>query len=65
MPAAMQTWTRLSPMDWGLEGFHQVMLRGGSLLDVLPAVAALTAFGFTALGIAWRRSARQYRGGDA
>jgi ABC-2 type transport system permease protein len=54
MPAAMQAWTRISPMDWALEGFHQVMLRHGGILDILPAAAALTAFGLVALGIAWR-----------
>ncbi|MDR2364281.1 MAG: ABC transporter permease [Zoogloeaceae bacterium] len=56
MPAAMQPWTRLSPMDWALEGFHQVMLRGGGIPDVLPAAAALVAFGLAALGLAWQRS---------
>ncbi|MDR1349910.1 MAG: ABC transporter permease, partial [Zoogloeaceae bacterium] len=54
MPVAMQAWTRLSPMDWALEGFHQVMLRHGGISDILPAAAALTAFGLTALGLAWR-----------
>jgi ABC-2 type transport system permease protein len=52
MPTAMQPWTRLSPMDWALEGFHQVMLRQGGLADILPAAAALTGFGLAALAIA-------------
>jgi ABC-2 type transport system permease protein len=52
MPLAMQPWTRLSPMDWALEGFHQVMLRQGGVTDVLPAAAALVCFGLTALVVA-------------
>jgi ABC-2 type transport system permease protein len=49
MPPAMQPWTRLSPMDWALEGFHHVMLRHGGLSDALPVVAALVCFGLCAL----------------
>ncbi|MDR1888378.1 MAG: ABC transporter permease [Zoogloeaceae bacterium] len=52
MPAAMQAWTRISPMNWALEGFHQVMLRQGGVADILPAAAALVCFGFAALGAA-------------
>ena len=49
MPVTMQPWTRLSPMDWALEGFHHVMLRQGSVMDVLPAAAMLVCFGLAAL----------------
>lgn len=49
MPAAMQAWTRISPMDWALEGFHQILLRQGSIADVLPAICALGCFGLVAL----------------
>jgi ABC-2 type transport system permease protein len=52
MPTAMQPWTRLSPMDWALEGFHDVMLRQGGVGDVLPAAAALVCFGLAALAVA-------------
>ena len=52
MPAAMQAWTQLSPMNWALEGFHQVMLRQGGVSDILPAAAALICFGVVALGAA-------------
>ena len=52
MPAAMQAWTRVSPMNWALEGFHEVMLRQGNLVDVLPALCALASFGIAALAIA-------------
>jgi len=49
MPASMQAWTQLSPMNWALEGFHQIMLRQGSIADVLPAVCTLGCFGLAAL----------------
>jgi ABC-2 type transport system permease protein len=49
MPAAMQAWTRISPMDWALEGFHEIMLRQGSITDVLPAIFGLVCFGLAAL----------------
>jgi ABC-2 type transport system permease protein len=52
MPATMQVWTQLSPMNWALEGFHQVMLRQGGVADILPAAAALVCFGLAALGMA-------------
>ncbi|MDR1228978.1 MAG: ABC transporter permease [Azoarcus sp.] len=52
MPASMQPWTRLSPMDWALEAIHHVMLRHGGIADILPAAAALACFGFLALAAA-------------
>src|SRR5262249_38916295 len=36
MPAAMQSIAQWSPMSWGLEGFLDVLLRGGTLRDVAP-----------------------------
>jgi ABC-2 type transport system permease protein len=44
MPAGMQKLAALSPMAWGLEGFHTVMLRHGSFADILPSLAQLLAF---------------------
>jgi ABC-2 type transport system permease protein len=52
MPLAMQPWTQLSPMNWALEGFHQVMLRHGGIGDSLPACAMLVCFGLAALAAA-------------
>lgn len=52
MPATMQPWTRLSPMDWALEGFHQIMLRQGRIGDILFPVGALVCFGFATLALA-------------
>ena len=49
MPAAMQKLAALSPMAWGLEGFHTVMLRHGSFADILPNLAQLLIFAAVAL----------------
>lgn len=52
MPAAMQKLAALSPMAWGLDGFHTVMLRHGSFTDILPNLAQLLAFASLALSLA-------------
>ena len=55
MPAAMQQLSWISPMAWGLEGFLDVLLRGGGVRDVAPEAAALAGFGIVALiAAAWR-----------
>ena len=42
MPESMQTWASLSPMAWALDGFHAVILRQGSAVDiVLPCLKLL------------------------
>jgi ABC-2 type transport system permease protein len=45
MPDFMQRLSNLSPMSWGLEGFLDVFLRNGDILDVLPKAILLLAFG--------------------
>ena len=52
MPAAMQKLAALSPMAWGLDGFHTVMLRHGSFADLLPYLARLLLFAALSLGLA-------------
>ena len=64
MPVAMQAWTRLSPMNWALEGFHHVMLRQGNVADVLPAAAILVCFGVLALALAILLDHRSRTGHD-
>lgn len=49
MPATMQKLAALSPMAWGLEGFHTVMLRHGDFADILPSLLRLLAFAAIAL----------------
>jgi len=44
MPGIMQMLSRISPLNWGLEGFYDVFLRGGGMVEVLPYVALLLGF---------------------
>ncbi len=44
MPEIMQTISLLSPLNWALNGFQEILLRGGAIRDVLPFIVALTLF---------------------
>jgi ABC-2 type transport system permease protein len=52
MPDFMQTFSNVSPMSWGLEGFLDVLLRREGVEAVLPEVTALALFGMVLLVIA-------------
>jgi ABC-2 type transport system permease protein len=52
MPPAMQALADLTPMSWALEGFWDVLLRGGGWREVLPHAVTLSAFGVAAMAIA-------------
>ncbi len=52
MPDFMQTFSNISPMSWGLEGFLDVLLRREGIEAVLPEVFALTLFGILLLALA-------------
>jgi ABC-2 type transport system permease protein len=45
MPPAMQAASVVSPMSWALDACWDILLRGGGLVDVIPEVLALAAFG--------------------
>lgn len=44
MPKFMQLLSKISPMNWGLNGFYDVFLRNGSLTDILPEIGLLFLF---------------------
>ena len=44
MPPMMQKFSIISPLNWGLEGFYTIFLRGGGLIEILPWVGLLIAF---------------------
>lgn len=44
MSKAMQIIAESSPMNWGLNAFYDVLLRNGSLLDILPEISLLFLF---------------------
>ena len=52
MPTFMRAVAHLSPLNWGLEGFNTLFVRGGSLSDVAPYAAASLAFFAIMLGVA-------------
>lgn len=53
MPEAMQAVAAFSPMAWGVDGFLELLLRGGGVLDIQLELLKLTAFGLAAMGAAW------------
>ncbi len=61
MPEAMRALSQISPMSWGLDGFLDVVLRHGGVMQVLPECAALVAFGLGALVMALALEARRAR----
>ncbi|WP_420471496.1 ABC transporter permease [Brevundimonas sp. FT23042] len=52
MPEVMQRIAELSPMSWGVDGFLTLLLDGGGVVDILPELFKLTAFGAVALMLA-------------
>ncbi len=44
MPKFMQIIAKLSPMNWGLNAFFDVILRNGNFADILPEIALLGFF---------------------
>ena len=52
MPTFMRAVARLSPLNWGLEGFNMLFVRGGRLPDVAPYAAASLGFFTIMLGVA-------------
>jgi ABC-2 type transport system permease protein len=55
MPPLMQQLAVLSPLSWGLDGFLDVFVRGGGIVDILPKALGLLAFSAVCHGIAIRR----------
>lgn len=58
MPDALQKISLLSPMSWGLEGFLDVLLRGGTVATIAPKALMLVGFAVLALLIAGFRLQR-------
>lgn len=57
MPPFMRRVSVLSPLNWGMEGFSGVFLRGADLVQILPQALRLLLFGavFSAAALAVRR----------
>jgi ABC-2 type transport system permease protein len=52
MPKVMQYVSHISPMNWGLNAFYDVLLRNGSFLEILPEIIFLLLFFITTITIA-------------
>lgn len=44
MPKFMQTLSKISPMNWGLNGFYDVFLRNSGFMEILPEISLLLFF---------------------
>ena len=49
MSHIMQLLSNISPMNWGLQAFYEVLLRGGSASSLLPKIGALLLFFITCI----------------
>ena len=52
MPEIMKTVCLISPLNWGLDGFYDILIRNGNLMDILPECVYLLVFGATGMGFA-------------
>ncbi|GHT09333.1 ABC transporter [Bacteroidia bacterium] len=52
MPRPMQLLSAASPLNWGLEGFYDLLIRDGGFLDILPECIAAVAFAAACVYIA-------------
>jgi len=59
MPQMMQDFAWVSPMTWGLEGYLDLFLRGGSFGDILPESVGLVMFACIMLSLALMISSRR------
>ena len=59
MPPVMQEIAAYSPMNWGLEGLLDVLLRNGEVSSVLTEIATLTGFSVLMLTLAFLLFRRQ------
>jgi len=53
MPRLMQTLSQFSPLNWGLNGFYALFVRGGGWLEAAPWMLALLTFALLTSGLAW------------
>lgn len=52
MPRVMQQLSIISPLGWGLDAFLEIFVREGTLVSVMPRLAALVSFFLVCMGCA-------------
>jgi len=63
MPKAIQAISVWSPLAWGLNGFHELFVRQGTLGAIAPNILMLLGFFAACLAISWVLFSRRQRGG--
>jgi ABC-2 type transport system permease protein len=63
MPKAMQVVSAWSPLAWGLNGFHELFVRHGTLREIWPNIFSLLGFFAVCLAFSWGLFSRRRRGG--
>jgi len=53
MPEVMRNISSFSPLNWSLEGFYKLFLRGGGVADILTDSLKLMGFFFVMMGISY------------
>lgn len=53
MPEVMRNISSFSPLNWSLEGFYKLFLRGGGVADILTDALKLMGFFFAMMGISY------------
>ena len=54
MPPFMQIISKISPLNWGLNGFNEIFVRDGGIYDILPYISASFLFFIITLTISYR-----------
>lgn len=52
MPEIMQLFAKISPMNWGLNCFYDVIIRNESFIDIIPEISLLALFFIILLSLA-------------
>jgi len=52
MPEIMKTISQISPLNWGLNGFYDILIRNGTFMDILPECLYSIGFAIICVGIA-------------
>ncbi len=52
MPKIMQLFAKISPMNWGLNCFYDVIIRNESFIDIIPEISLLALFFIILLSLA-------------
>ena len=59
MSEMMQQLSKLSPLNWGLNGYYSILLRNAGFVDILPYILALVAFSLATIAGAYLYTKKQ------